>query len=161
MLYEVITFQLHYIGASDVHFTSNSNYVTVGNESGLLTAGTSPSHELYTLVTIHADDGSNQTDQVKVYVIDSGQNTGLEALSRLTRVKLFPNPSSEKLNIILTGTVHPDAQLVLYHSSGAEVDRIPIVSENMQLHIGNYPNGMYILKVINGTEVITQRFIKN
>ena len=79
----------------------------------------------------------------------------------MTEVLLYPNPASDLLNVWVNGTLSTGAYIQVYHSSGALAQHLPLEYSEMQLNTAELANGVYILKVINGSEVVTQRFMKN
>ncbi|MCK0130373.1 T9SS type A sorting domain-containing protein [Flavobacteriaceae bacterium F08102] len=86
-----------------------------------------------------------------LYIVDRGNNrirkiTGLIKSSETniaTNIKIFPNPSIDKINV----EVSNDVQLIavaLYDSSGTLV-KVPLI--NNSLNVSKLPRGIYILKI--------------
>ena len=75
---------------------------------------------------------------------------------------IFPNPTSDKLNIDLSVLNNKKATIKIVDVTGKEIRSIEIqsVNEKTQLDISDLPKGNYILKVISSGEVITNNFIK-
>ena len=67
--------------------------------------------------------------------------------------KLFPNPSSE---LIQVSGLNENEKYRIYNISGAEIKN-GIVSNNEQIDIRNFTNGLYFLKFYNGNTI---KFIK-
>jgi hypothetical protein len=78
-----------------------------------------------------------------------------------TRIKLFPNPTKEKLNISSTEEI---VQWQLSNKFGKQlkISDIKIPSNQIELNLHDLPSDIYILKItlVNG-DVITKKIIKN
>ena len=68
-------------------------------------------------------------------------------------IKLFPNPSSELIQI---SGLKENENYRIYNISGSEIKN-GIVSNNEQIDIRNFSNGLYFLKFDNGNTI---KFIK-
>lgn len=71
-------------------------------------------------------------------------------------VSVSPNPASTFINVSLTGT-QKSARIVLTDINGKMVFDQHTTSPKVQINTSSFAKGMYILKVINGTEVNTTK----
>ena len=93
------------------------------------------------------------------------QTTGLSCLSTATpeevnaivETTIYPNPFSEE-TIIKTNTSLTDATLSLYNLLGEKVKTIAaITGNNIILKIGNLPNGIYVIQLLENSKIITTK----
>ncbi|MDG4715346.1 T9SS type A sorting domain-containing protein [Winogradskyella marincola] len=78
---------------------------------------------------------------------------GLNDLNYDTKIKVFPNPSKEFIQISNLDSKEP---YTIFGVLGNEIKK-GIISENEQIDISNFTNGMYFLKFENGNTI---KFIK-
>jgi len=80
---------------------------------------------------------------------------GLESLENEIEINYFPNPTSNKVNIIYSG----DLEVVIYDFLGKEINR----SNNKVIDISNYEKGIYFFNLKDHTKnkSKTIRIIKN
>lgn len=74
---------------------------------------------------------------------------------------IYPNPASETINIASIGMVYDNFRLQVFDLSGrivAEQNNSGLMPE--KIDIGFIQEGVYIVRVQNGTELLTGRFIK-
>ena len=91
--------------------------------------------------------------------------SGINEYSALVSFGLFPNPSSDYLNVTIGLNEKQKVEIKLFNSIGAEVI-IPVSSYGVQgengykINIQNLPEGIYFAKIIlNGTCASTRRFV--
>ncbi|MBS1689636.1 MAG: T9SS type A sorting domain-containing protein [Bacteroidetes bacterium] len=74
-------------------------------------------------------------------------------------LQISPNPAKEELYVNLNQHVK-DAQLKIYNQLGQEVKRILLNGKQMQLSIKDLSAGIYFISVMNGDEIMTNKFVK-
>jgi hypothetical protein len=74
-------------------------------------------------------------------------------------IKIYPNPASSDLTIAYKPETK-NAMVEIYNSIGQQVKQIALVDENQQITIADLTNGLYILKLNDGKNSATQRFVK-
>ncbi len=72
---------------------------------------------------------------------------------------VYPNPASSDLTIAYKPETKT-ARIEIYNSIGQQVKQIALVDENQQIAIADLSNGLYILKLNDGKNSATQRFVK-
>jgi hypothetical protein len=72
---------------------------------------------------------------------------------------VYPNPASSDLTIAYKPETKT-AVVEIYNSIGQQVKQIALVDENQQITIADLSNGLYILKLNDGKNSATQRFVK-
>ena len=76
----------------------------------------------------------------------------------LTNIKLFPNPTSNILNISIP-LGNQITKAVIYDTNGREVFRQESHLENITM--SNFQNGMYLLQLETEKGAISKKIIKN
>jgi hypothetical protein len=73
-------------------------------------------------------------------------------------IRIYPNPASHTLNIILDG---PGTQLLDISSiTGRRLFRQEVEGETLQIDIASFPKGVYVISLSNGDHVAIDKFIK-
>ena len=75
-------------------------------------------------------------------------------------IKIFPNPASESLNILL-GFEGVPFRIEIFNTKGELVRDLQGNEELVQVDISDIPKGLYMLKVRIGSTLVTQKFVKN
>ncbi|MFH0895580.1 MAG: LamG-like jellyroll fold domain-containing protein [Bacteroidota bacterium] len=88
--------------------------------------------------------------------------TGIEETSTFeATVDIFPNPTSDKLNINFLNINPTDAPLQIFDITGRTVLTSAISSTSTTLDVKQLNAGVYILKVSYGEKMMIRRFVKN
>ncbi|HEY0731370.1 MAG TPA: T9SS type A sorting domain-containing protein, partial [Chitinophagaceae bacterium] len=83
--------------------------------------------------------------------------TGADALS----VKAFPNPSNNYFTLQLQSKLNTTVSLILMDASGRVVETMHGISANGTVNIGySYSPGVYYVQVVQGSEKLTLKLIK-
>lgn len=77
----------------------------------------------------------------------------------IENIKIYPNPVSSILSI--SGIVN-NLEYKIYNSLGQEMTLVPLISMDnlINLDVSDLTNGIYYFNFMNGTESVTQKFIK-
>ncbi len=75
-----------------------------------------------------------------------------------SRLMLYPNPASELVNVIIP-VQFEDGLLTVYNSNGQLVKVVVVDSESMSVNVKNFPEGIYIVKVVKGDDVVIQKLV--
>ncbi len=94
-----------------------------------------------------------------------GTNNKVPDQSSLATVSLFPNPVSDKINIVLP-VVAPSFPLSLriFNLNGIEVYHLEaenLSGQNLSISVSGWSKGMYFLQVIMDKKIITQKVLVN
>ena len=72
-------------------------------------------------------------------------------------VKVYPNPTSEKLNVLLLGADKGEIQLI--NMNGQTVLNKKLNGQKTEIDISSHKKGMYLLRITSGQEMIKQKLI--
>ena len=73
-------------------------------------------------------------------------------------VQIFPNPASNKLNIVIPG-LDQTALLQIFDVTGKEILQKNITQTNSQLLLPTIPQGMYVIKINNSKLNVVRKVI--
>ncbi|MES2618414.1 MAG: PKD domain-containing protein [Bacteroidota bacterium] len=83
-------------------------------------------------------------------------------VSNLTNLmNIFPNPTNGVFNIKLDAYVNNSMFVEIYNSIGEVVKTLTVDSNNVNIDLSNYTNGVYMVKVIADNQVATKQIILN
>ena len=108
-----------------------------------------------------AADGGGGTGGDQVVTGNTGSISSLSISdARLLKFEMYPNPSSDVLNIQLpTGT--SKAKVGVFDYTGRLVSSQDVTPSNGRVDVTNLSSGMYIVKVTADNKIGAQRFIKS
>ena len=100
-----------------------------------------------------------------LYVEDT-DFAGVEELDSNNKFDLYPNPSSNVINLSFELENNSDVLLEIYDSQGKVVvnESLGIMdagTRNLVLNVSNLSNGMYVCRITTEHEVITETFVRN
>ena len=78
-----------------------------------------------------------------------------------SHLKIFPNPTSQILNIELSDDWTSETTLEVYDITGKLVQSHITSNTLNTFDLSHLPNGQYLLKVTNASRVLIQRFVKS
>ena len=99
------------------------------------------------------------TDSIVKYSIVVSGNTGTYEIVKTNQLSLtvYPNPTTNELNIIAQNDIQADAKLVICDVQGKiiseENKNIRPGNNAWNINVSNYPNGLYFVKLIAGDRV--------
>ncbi len=71
----------------------------------------------------------------------------------------YPNPVSDYLTLSL-GELEGKKEVAIYQASGKEMTKQDIVGQEGSFYVADYPQGIYLVKIISAKEVVTVKFLK-
>lgn len=88
-------------------------------------------------------------------ILNVKEEPGLKAV-------IFPNPARDQIQVKTTGRVFTDVRAEIFNLSGSKVEEQHTAGygEFISVDIHNLPQGMYILVLTSGAEVINAKFVK-
>jgi hypothetical protein len=104
---------------------------------------TADPHQQWAVVNL---SGMRTSQQAKVLASDQSQE----------EILLFPNPVEDVLNIILK---QPTGKLEITNSFGLTVYEQEIKSKNLQLNLSSLASGVYVVRIVDGDELVLNRKI--
>ncbi len=148
------------------HATNGKDFVTIHNFKG---TSNSETQQAYTFLHKNAPNGLNyyrlsQTDYdgtlsyLKTIIINR------RTVNDFAVVDVYPSPVVDVLRADFTNPTQARIKVSIYNSNGQQIyDANYDAMEGLNtfsLNIENYPTGIYFLRLNNGTQLITQKFIK-
>lgn len=100
----------------------------------------------------HEDDG-----MMGSFIVLDTNSTGVAEINSSNNFSIYPNPTTDFLNIVSNN--NEIFTLAVFNSLGEKIHSV-VSTGNSKLETGNFPNGMYFLKLKTNTDSITQKFIK-
>ncbi len=77
------------------------------------------------------------------------------------KIELFPNPAIDEIQLRWAGANKGDKSLITISDlTGKTIKNIESLSNEIKISITDIPNGVYIVKVINGSNVLSTKFVK-
>jgi hypothetical protein len=122
----------------------------------LMTAG----NEGVAVVKVTLNNVDND-DMISFYVQFTVDATGLFE-SNAKELIAYPNPVTSTMNVNFNGSTNPDTKVNVYDAVGKLVISQPINNAtNYQLNFSDLPRGIYLLKLLDNSNVIqTKKIIK-
>lgn len=163
-------------GSSGIFFEIDSNkntlwkYINPVNNSGAMTQGTTPTNNPVFRSTFIEPNFAGLTGQTLTAgteiefnpnspsICDTISN-GFENISAEKVFSVFPNPSGDYLKISVS-PFQNNLTLSLFNSLGEQLVNTKINSSDFLLDISDYGNGLYFLKINNGREIYSEKFVK-
>jgi len=126
--------------------TTHANATTVITQAANL-SGTEA--ERKATVEVTAEDGTTKSNYtVVISVLTSVNNYMLN-----DRVKMYPNPATDIINIEIAGTYNKTSEIIFYNSLGLELKREVLNSENTKIDISSFQLGIYHAVIISKNSV--------
>ena len=107
--------------------------------------------------------GSYSYGETEDYTVNitGGLRTSESAKAELADYKLFPNPTSDVLNLVLPAEHKAaDVQVEVFDARGASMKQVRYDGSGL-LEVRQLPAGVYTLRLKDGNTVVHQRFVKN
>jgi len=135
--------------------TTHANATTVITQAANL-SGTEA--ERIATVEVTAEDGTTKSNYtVVISVLTSVNNYMLN-----DRVKMYPNPVTDIINIEIAGTYNKTSEIIFYNSLGMELKREVLNSENTKIDISSFQLGVNHAVIISKNSVEWRgSFVKN
>ncbi|MBT9393239.1 T9SS type A sorting domain-containing protein [Hymenobacter sp. NST-14] len=93
------------------------------------------------------------------YTVNITGGARLAAPAEVAGYRIYPNPATDVLNIVLPPSVEAGTvSVAVYDMRGAEVKTVRF--EGSLLHVDQLAKGVYLLRITDGQQVSHQRFIK-
>lgn len=91
----------------------------------------------------------------------ANKKSGIDTLNEHLQLSLFPNPNNGEFNLT-TNSVSGTSRVEIYNSLGALIYNQLVKEEKSLLDIRNYPNGIYVVRIVESNKVLKQqRLIKD
>ncbi|OQP53502.1 carbohydrate-binding protein [Niastella populi] len=77
-----------------------------------------------------------------------------------SNIQLSPNPTVNFLNVYVSQKVDEHAGILIYDNTGRQVLNYRLYGNKTTVNVGVLSSGLYIIKLSNGKEIITKKFLK-
>lgn len=137
-------------GFSDVEtFTPNNGYTFIdfSTEGGFDNSNTAVDQVVFTTT------GDGDYISLDTFIWDETTSLSTNDIEIKKTITIFPNPSTE---FIQFSGLSKKENYTIYNTLGIEMNR-GIISDNEQIEVKNYSNGLYFLKLENGNTI---KFVK-
>jgi len=138
---------------------STSNYDSLLNGWALLPA-LQPNVSFYGGYSFYCNGESGRTEIINTYgwqIIDYGldcSSLGIEE-TNVSDLSIFPNPTNDVLNIV---SDKPNLDVLIFNVIG---ERVMHKKATNQINVSSLSNGVYFMRLSDGINTTTKKFIKN
>jgi hypothetical protein len=84
-----------------------------------------------------------------------------DAISKVMDFNLYPNPTTDELNIQIADNQDNVSNVLIYSIEGKLLQQSEFYGNSTSLNVQQLPQGIYLLQLKNGAKTTTKRFIKN
>jgi PKD repeat protein len=146
-------------GSSTTGLFPSHTYSAAGVYSVCLSAMVTCGTNTITCVSSSIYKGGEGAGMITLNVIDVAKITGLRPIEKNSGIRVFPNPSTGMLSIILPEQLNASGyNLKIYDSQGKNVSSAKINTSG-PLDVSSLADGLYLLKLDNGTTVYSDRLV--
>jgi len=90
--------------------------------------------------------------------------TGIsESMAAVSQAVLYPNPSAENTQLLFTAAKDLQASLKVFGMDGKVMMNAPVYAQEglnrIQLQTSRYPDGIYVVEINSGSEIIRQKLV--
>ncbi len=142
------------------HSSDGKNFKTIGQIEG---QGTTTLSSIYTFLDKNPNTGINYYRLKQMDFDGAFEFSPMIAITlegQTSEIKLFPNPTSDVLNIELPRQWTGETLLEVYDVAGRLVQSQLVSQLQTTFNLNNIQNGQYILRAKNASEVVTKYFVK-
>ncbi|MDR6341361.1 hypothetical protein HNQ91_004434 [Filimonas zeae] len=77
-----------------------------------------------------------------------------------SNIQVYPNPTSDVLNVSVSKKREENADIYIYDNTGRQVLNCKLPGHQTTVNVAALSPGLYLVKLINGSEIITSKFLK-
>lgn len=140
--------------------TTTAYHDSVGNSNGLKYYMVRPVKLQQTPSGSYYNLGIGASDSVTVsypVAVSTVANPGLE-------ISLYPNPTNDKLNLLLNATYNADATCSIINTAGKQMltffEQLKKGENTITINVANLPTGNYTLLIKTGTASVSKKWVK-
>ena len=110
--------------------------------------------------------GAEILDSTLIYVSESIVDTTdtttnlVQNLSKLNGFKIYPNPTSDEINVVAAQNTGVAMSVEVYDVVGNVLISEKMDNRIQKISVQNLPAGVYVVRMRKGNEIISQRFVK-
>ncbi|HEX6429512.1 MAG TPA: pectinesterase family protein [Niastella sp.] len=145
------------IGSCNVTNTGGwQNWTTVNTAA----SGVSGVHDLF----LSFSGGEGYLLNLNHFVFTPTSNSRLEVselpVSNDNHVRLFPDPADQQITIDISQPLEKDARILITDIMGRQVLKATIQGNKSTISVGRFLPGVYIIRLFNGPDLTTRKFVK-
>lgn len=128
----------------------------IGSTYGLLSPTVCPFEAIYNLQCFTINSQTVYPDSSTICDLA----TSINSLENTFAVDIFPNPTTDKLNIKITYTVNSFVSIMISNTLGEVIFQKELTANEKNLDISELPKGLYLLSISVNENIITKKIIK-
>jgi len=133
-------------------------WTVVGNVAA---AGNSSATREYSLTDVSPARGINYYRLKSIDLDNRSVNSETRSLlfGNAGSVMITPNPATDHFNVFMAKDINTVSQIVISDVNGKIISRYSTIDQQKTITTGNMSKGLYVVKVITGENVVTQKII--
>ncbi len=109
---------------------------------------------------VYGYNGANSSTTCYTLKVQLGTATKMDEVPSFAKLKVYPNPVSNILNISVLGEVATGSNITIIDSRGVKMMQEKMTKTTQALDVSRLASGVYQVRIDNGTQVITEKFVK-
>jgi pectinesterase len=148
------------IGSCNVSNTGGWQTWTTVNSTA---SGATGVHDLY---LVFSGTTSDYLLNLNHFIFTAGGSridltTGAEPLGENDdRIRLYPSPADQEMTVDISGALDKDARVLIFDNLGRQVLASRIKGNKSRVNVGGFSPGVYSVRLYNGQQIITKKFLK-
>lgn len=159
--YNVVDYASGFSGGNPL---GSDSQLSINPQSGLITVNPSIAGQfLVTICVKEYRNGSliNNSFREFTYLAADCQTTSTYESQKHSKLKLFPNPANDFINITLTNYQGARSQIHIFNSFGQCVDMLELQSNDQKVDTSKWAAGLYNLLLLEDGKVVqSEKFVK-
>lgn len=131
--------------------------IVADNTTAALSLNIELDYGAYFWRVISANDCGESTSEAAAFSFIPTATTHLNGVD----IDIWPNPSQGPVQIALSGSLPGSLDIRLFATSGQQLRtfQLPAIPGTQTLDLGNLPSGIYLLRLINGSQQMIKRLV--
>jgi hypothetical protein len=110
------------------------------------------------VIVTTTDSIGNCTQDLTSFYVTNNTSSSTNELTDINRITIFPNPATNKINIVFEGNVPQNLIANIYDSKGSLVKTETLI--NNEIDINNLAQGLYLLTIQSEGKSYSSKFVK-
>ncbi|MEI7979057.1 MAG: T9SS type A sorting domain-containing protein [Bacteroidota bacterium] len=111
-----------------------------------------------TVIITTTDSLGNCKQDLTSFYVTNNTSSSTNELTDINRITIFPNPATNKINMVFEGNVPQNLIANIYDSKGSLVKTETLI--NNEIDINNLAQGLYLLTIVSEGKRYSSKFIK-
>jgi hypothetical protein len=111
-----------------------------------------------TVIITTTDSLGNCKQDLTSFYVTNNTSSSTNELTDINRITIFPNPATNKINIVFEGNVPQNLIANIYDSKGSLVKTETLI--NNEIDINNLAQGLYLLTIVSEGKRYNSKFVK-